>query len=101
MKNFLSLIDQSLLAEGERDPRYENSPFRALKNLHAKQKGKRCEQITEHVLTKVGFTVEKPQNTDHDRIIDSHKVEIKGSTLNKEPMFSPFYKFVLTRIIHI
>ncbi|MEK9697975.1 MAG: hypothetical protein VW270_19560 [Candidatus Poseidoniales archaeon] len=83
MKNFLSLIDQSLLAEEAVDPRYENSPFRALKNLPAKQKGKRYEEITEHVLTKVGSTVEKPQNTDHDRIIDSHKVEIKGSTLNK------------------
>jgi hypothetical protein len=71
-----------LEAESE-DSRYANSPFRHLKQMHAKQKGKRYEKITECVIRKLGHTVSKPTNTDHDRIIDGLKVEIKGSTLNK------------------
>ena len=51
--------------------------------MHAKQKGKRYEEITECVVRKLGHIVSKPINTDHDRIIDGFKVEIKGSTLNK------------------
>ena len=83
MRNKIDLIDPTLLIEEAEDQRYINSPFRHLKNLHAKQKGKRYEAITEQVLKKMGKSVGKPQNTDHDRIVDGKKVEIKGSSLNK------------------
>lgn len=83
MKNLIDLIDPVLLKEGDEDPRYALSPFRGLKNLHAKQKGSRYEQITEAVLKKMGKNVLRPTNTDHDRIVGGKKVEIKGSTLNK------------------
>ena len=36
-----------------------------------------------NVLTKLGYTVQKAENSDHDRIINGVKVEIKGSTLAK------------------
>ena len=50
MRNKIDLIDPKLLTEEAEDERYINSPFRNLKNLHAKQKGKRYEEITEQVL---------------------------------------------------
>jgi hypothetical protein len=81
--NTLNLIDPELLSAEVEDSRYVNSPFRHLKQLHAKQKGKRYEKITECVVRKLGHTVSKPTNTDHDRVVDGIKVEIKGSTLNK------------------
>ena len=34
-------------------------------------------------MTKLGYTVQKAENSDHDRIINGVKVEIKGSTLAK------------------
>lgn len=79
----MNLVDPKLLEAEEEDPRYLDSPFRYLKQLHAKQKGQRYEQITESVIRKLGYTVSKPVNTDHDRIVNGEKVEIKGSTLNK------------------
>ena len=81
--NILDLIDSDLLLAEQEDPRYINSAFRFVKQMHAKQKGKRYEEITECVVRKLGHIVSKPINTDHDRIIDGFKVEIKGSTLNK------------------
>lgn len=81
--NMLDLVDPALLKEEQEDARYEKSPFRQLKKLLPKQKGGRYENITECVMRKLGYTVEKPLSTDHDRIINGKKVEIKGSTLNK------------------
>jgi hypothetical protein len=79
----IDLIEDTLLEPHTIDPRYEDSPFRNIKLMDAKTKGKRYEQITECVLTKLGHTVTPPQNTQHDRIVDGIKVEIKGSTLRK------------------
>lgn len=81
--NPLDFIDPCLLKDEPEDPRYVDSPFRKLKKLHAKQKGSRYEKISEQVLVGLGKTVLPPTNTDHDRIVDNVKVEIKGSTLNK------------------
>ena len=55
-----------------------------------KQKGKRYELITADVYSKLGYKVTKPENTDHDRIINDIKVEVKGSTLNKGKDFFSF-----------
>ena len=79
----IEMINKNLLEPEDRDTRYDNSPFFHIKGMGAKQKGKYYELITEDVLQKIGFTVEKPTNTDHDRIINGVKSEIKGSTLNK------------------
>jgi len=79
----INLIDKTLLVQELEDSRYMNSEFRFLKQLHAKQKGKRYEEITACVLVNLGHTVSKPTSTDHDRIVDGLKVEIKGSCLNK------------------
>lgn len=83
MKKLVDLIDDSLLEPEQPDPRYENSPFRFIKPMHAKQKGKRFEKITECVCKKKGLKVQKPESSDHDRIINNEKCEIKGATLVK------------------
>ena len=82
MKFDITNIDPKLLQPEAEDERYINSPFRHLKKLLPKQKGKRYEKITENVLKAVGAKVQKPTSTEHDRIIDGKKVEIKGSMLN-------------------
>lgn len=79
----IEMIDVSLLQPEDRDTRYDDSPFKHIKAMGAKQKGKYYELITENVLSQIGYTVEKPVNTDHDRIINGVKTEIKGGTLNK------------------
>ena len=79
----IHLIPESLLMPEDRDTRYDNSPFKFIKAMGAKQKGKCYELITETVLSKLGYTVEKPNSTDHDRIIDGVKTEFKGSSLMK------------------
>lgn len=76
-------IDQNLLLPGEVDLRYEESPFKHLKKLHAKQAGKRYEQITDNVLTRLGHQVSKALSTEYDRIVDTFRCEFKGSMLNK------------------
>lgn len=82
-QNLIEMIDPELLGADARDTRYDNSPFVHIKAMSAKQKGKAYELITENVLGKLGFTIDKPTNTEHDRIINGVKTEIKGSTLNK------------------
>ena len=81
--SLVGLIDSTLLQPEAEDPRYVNSPFRNLKPLHAKQKGKRFEMIVADVYKKLGHGVRKAENTDHDRIVDGYKNEIKGATLVK------------------
>jgi hypothetical protein len=67
----------------DRDTRYDDSPFKFIKAMGAKQKGKYYELITEDVLRKLGYNVSRPVSTDHDRVIDGVKTEIKGSSLMK------------------
>ena len=81
--NLIEMIDPMLLEPEDRDVRYDNSPFKNIKAMGAKQKGKYYELITENVMSQMGYSVSKPVNTDHDRIIDGVKTEIKGGTLNK------------------
>ena len=87
--NMIELIDAEFLVEEKLDERYVDSPFKHLKPMHAKQKGSRFEKIVSGVLTKLGHTVRKAENSDHDRIINGVKVEIKGATLvKKKNLFS-------------
>lgn len=77
------LIPNELLNECSVDERWMSGPFFNLKALSAKTKGKRFEQIAHYIFEQKGFTVEKPSNTDHDRIVSGQKIEIKGSTITK------------------
>lgn len=82
--NILATVDPKLLAAPDEDKRYINSPFRELKKMGPKQKGKRYELITIHLLKKQNRKIQKPLSTDHDTIADGVKYEIKGSTLVKD-----------------
>ena len=79
----INLIEKTLLEPHSIDPRYEDSPFRNIKLMDARTKGKRYELITEDVLSKLGYDIQPPENVQHDRIVNGAKVEIKGSTLRK------------------
>ena len=88
--NMIELIDPELLVKEKMDERYVNSPFKHLKPMHAKQKGSRFEKIVSNVLTQLGHTIQKAENSDHDRIINGVKVEIKGATLVKKKDYFSF-----------
>jgi hypothetical protein len=90
----ISLIDKKILLPEQVDLRYKDSVFVHLKTLTPKQKGKRYELITEFALKTKGYKVEKPKSTDHDRIINGYKCEIKGSMLNKN---SDIFSFLQIR----
>lgn len=79
----VSLIDKKLLVPEDRDTRYDNSVFVHIKAMAAKQKGKYYELMTENILQKMEFSVEKPKSTDYDRIVNGQRSEIKGSCLMK------------------
>lgn len=77
-------LPSTLLAGSELDPRWAQGPFMGIKLMPAKAKGKRFEQIAEAILKRHGHSVDKPTNSDHDRIVDGEKFEIKGSTITKD-----------------
>ena len=68
---------------------YKDSPFKVYKGMSSKKKGKFFEKIVQEYLENQGYTVTKPDNSDHDRIVrldatkngKTIKVEIKGSML--------------------
>jgi hypothetical protein len=61
------------------DDYYSGSVFQPLKQLSSKKKGKYFESIFEEYCVGKGKKVDKPLNSDHDRIVDGLKVEVKGS----------------------
>ena len=70
-----------ILEENNSDP-YKNSSLKKLKSLSSKKKGKYFEALTqEFYKNMLGSSVRKPENSEHDRIIDERKKEIKGSFL--------------------
>lgn len=76
-------LSPTLLGANDIDPRWATSPFFNLKTLAPKGKGKRFEQIAEAIFRNRQHQIAKPTNTDHDRIVDGAKFEIKGSTITK------------------
>jgi len=76
-------LPTELLAESVIDDRWLTGPFANLKLLSAKTKGKRFEHIAQHILRERGFIVTNPSSSDHDRIVDGSKLEVKGSTITK------------------
>jgi hypothetical protein len=72
-----------LLEDSAIDPRWMTGPFANLKSLSAKTKGKRFEEIAHYILNSKNFIVDIPENSDHDRVVNGSKFEIKGSTVTK------------------
>lgn len=70
------------LAKLERkvDP-YQDSEFLVYKQMSSKKKGKYFELIVEEFLRNKGYIVSKSLNSDHDRVVNGKKLEIKGSLL--------------------
>ena len=60
------------------DP-YADSKFKPIKEMTSKRKGRFFEVLTEEYVEHLGWRVSKPENSDHDTIINGKKVEIKGS----------------------
>ena len=83
VNNYDWLVDEELISGDIMDPRWESSPYFLLKCMKAKQAGSRYEKIVEAIYSNAGETVEAPNNTDHARIINGEKVEIKGSMVTK------------------
>lgn len=67
-------------SEMDNDP-YRGTAFYPLKSASSKKKGAYFEKIYQEYMESKGCVVEKPQNSDHDRIVDKRKKEIKGSFL--------------------
>lgn len=66
--------------EREVDP-YQDSEFLVYKQMSSKKKGKYFELIVEEFLRAKGYIVSKSLNSDHDRVVNGKKLEIKGSLL--------------------
>ena len=60
---------------------YANSILKEFKSQSSKRKGKFFEILCQEYFESLGQIVEKPTNTEHDRIISGSKKEIKGSFL--------------------
>jgi hypothetical protein len=83
INDYAFLVDDELISGDIMDPRWDDSPYFLLKCMKAKQAGSRYEKIVEAIYSNAGETVEAPTSTDHDRIINDEKVEIKGSMITK------------------
>lgn len=62
------------------DP-WAGSPFEWLLRLPSRRRGKAGEVLAEAWLRRLGYKVERPLDSSHDRIVEGRKVEIKFSTL--------------------
>ena len=82
IKPLVEHIDFSIL-EDKVDERYVGSKFETYKTLAPKQKGAVSERMVSQILEAIGHDVQPPENTDHDRIVNGKKVEIKAATLIK------------------
>jgi len=75
-------------APSENDP-WEGSPFKWIRSLPSRTVGAIGEQLVAGWSAAKGFDVTRTGNSDADRIIEGHRIEIKFSTLWK----SGGYKF--------
>jgi hypothetical protein len=73
-------IYESILRNKRNDP-YDNSSFKVLKELSSRSKGSWMEKTFEIIAKSYGFKVTKAMNSNHDRICQNKKIEIKGSFL--------------------
>lgn len=64
--------------ELDSDP-YDNSEMKLFKDMSSRKKGSAFEKLVSELLVENGYLVTKPNSSNHDRIINNKKVEIKGS----------------------
>ena len=74
------MIYDDVINNRDIDP-YSDSKFKPIRNMSSKRKGRFFEQLTEEYADSEGWKVSKPENSDHDTVINGKKVEIKGSFL--------------------
>ena len=72
------------------DEMWADSPFRWIKSRPSRQVGKIGEELVSAWCSKRGFDVRRSGDSDADRIIEGHRVEIKFSTLWTD---NKIYKF--------
>jgi len=77
-------LSEELLKGLDIDSRWYDGPFHYLKKLPPKAKGTRFELIAHAILKYNNCDVQPALSTNHDRIIDGFKCEIKGSTITKD-----------------
>jgi hypothetical protein len=58
---------------------YVGTPFEALQALSSRSKGSKFEHLVQELFEGMGQKVRKPKNSEHDRIINGVKTEIKSS----------------------
>ena len=80
MKFTESKTNKQINEINNKDP-YSGSSLRSFKNLSSKRKGKFFEALCQEYYESLERKVTKPENSQHDRIIDGLKKEIKGSFL--------------------
>ena len=76
VKHYLTYDD--VINNRDIDP-YADSSFKPIKDLSSKRKGRFFEVLTEEYCENLGFSIDKPKNSNHDSVINGKKVEIKGS----------------------
>ena len=66
---------------GREDPAWDNSRFRWIRMIpSSRSRGAAAERLAEAWLVGLGFSVTRAGNSDADRIVNGHPVEIKFST---------------------
>jgi hypothetical protein len=67
--------------ESSKQSIWEGSKFQTFRNIPSpKSKGSQGEKLVEQLMKSLDHKVTKPLNSDHDRVINGHKTEIKVST---------------------
>lgn len=72
---------QAAMGRASRADPWAGSPFEWLMRLPSRTRGKAGELLGEAWLTRLGYDVGRPVSSEHDRIVNGRKVEIKFSTL--------------------
>lgn len=69
---------------------YADSPFLPLWRLSSRRKGASMEDVCERVLAQAGYPVGRSGSSEHDRVVNGLRVEIKGSFLwdGNQPRFT-------------
>lgn len=63
------------------------SPFEWILNCPSRQKGTIGEKLVSEYLSRLGFIVERSSDSEADRVVLGHRIEIKMSTLWKTNLF--------------
>jgi hypothetical protein len=87
--DFATSLETEYVSEKEKRT-WEGSPFYWIKGRPSRQIGAIGERLVEGWAQSRGFEVKRPTSSDHDRLIDGLKVEIKFSTLWTD---NEIYKF--------